>query len=216
MFVSDYNSNCIQKQFTMSKKNYLSLFLISGLLLFINPYSFAQVKVLSKGSKAPMFTSKASMAGNEFDFSLKKALDKGPVVVYFYPAAYTGGCDLEAHTFAEMKDKFTAAGATIIGVSADDIERLKSFSSNPDYCAGKFPVASDAGGKIAATYGLELTPPKAGAKDVTGQQVTHGFIPRTTFVINKNGEIVAVFSSETDHISPDEHVKKSLEIVTKL
>jgi thioredoxin-dependent peroxiredoxin len=216
MFVSDYNSDGIQKQFAMSKKNYLSLFLISGLLLFINPYSFAQVKLLSKGSKAPMFSSKASMAGNEFDFSLKEALDKGPVVVYFYPAAYTGGCDLEAHTFAEMKDKFTAAGATIIGVSADDIERLKSFSSNPDYCAGKFPVASDAGGKIAATYGLELIPPKEGAKDVTGQQITHGFIPRTTFVINKNGEIVAVFSSETDQISADEHVKKSLEIVTKL
>ncbi len=200
----------------MSKKNYLSFLLILALLLFINPHSFAQMKVLSKGSKAPMFTSKASMAGNEFDFSLKKALDKGPVVLYFYPAAYTGGCDLEAHTFAEMKDKFTAAGATIIGVSADDIERLKSFSSNPDYCAGKFPVASDDGGKIAATYGLELTPPKTGVKDVTGQEVTHGFIPRTTFVINKNDEIVAVFSSETDHISPDEHVKKSLEIVTKL
>src|SRR5690242_9197376 len=122
----------------MSKKIYLSFLLILGLLLFINPYSFAQMKVLSKGLKAPMFTSKASMAGNEFDFSLKKALEKGPVVVYFYPAAYTGGCDLEAHTFAEMKDKFTAAGATIIGVSADNIERLKSFSSNPDYCAGKF------------------------------------------------------------------------------
>ena len=200
----------------MSKKNYLSFFLILGLLLFINPYSFAQMKVLSKGSKAPMFTSKASMAGNEFDFSLKKALEKGPVVVYFYPAAYTGGCDLEAHTFAEMKDKFTAAGATIIGVSADNIERLKSFSSNPDYCAGKFPVASDDGGKIAATYGLELSPAKKGAKDVTGQEINHGFIPRTTFVINKNDEIVAVFSSENDHISADEHVKKSLEIVTKL
>src|SRR5678815_5577457 len=105
----------------MSKKNYLSLLLISGLLLFVNPYSFAQSKVLSKGSKAPMFTSEASLAGNEFNFSLKEALDKGPVVVYFYPSAYTGGCDLEAHTFAEMKDKFTAAGATIIGVSADDI-----------------------------------------------------------------------------------------------
>jgi peroxiredoxin len=208
--------NRIQKQFAMSKKNYLSLLLILGLSLFINPHSFAQMKVLSKGSKAPMFTSKASMAGNEFDFSLKEALDKGPVVLYFYPAAYTGGCDLEAHTFAEMKDKFTAAGATIIGVSADDIERLKSFSSHPDYCAGKFPVASDAGGKIAAMYGLEVTPPKEGAKDVTGEQITHGFIPRTTFVINRNDEIVAVFSSETDHISPDEHVKKSLEIVTKL
>ncbi len=200
----------------MSKKNYLSLLLIFGLLLFINQYSFAQPTVLSKGSKAPMFTSKASLAGNEFDFSLKKALDKGPVVLYFYPAAYTGGCDLEAHTFAELKDTFTAAGATIIGVSADDIQRLKSFSSNPDYCAGKFPVASDAAGKIAATYGLELIPPQPGVKDVTGEQVTHGFIPRTTFVINKNDEIVAVFSSKTDHISADEHVKKSLAIVTKL
>ncbi len=200
----------------MSKKNYFPLFLILGLLLFINQHSFAQMKVLSKGSKAPMFTSNASLAGNEFEFSLKEALEKGPVVVYFYPAAYTGGCDLEAHTFAEMKDKFTAAGATIIGVSADDIERLKSFSSSPEYCAGKFPVASDEGGKIAATYGLELIPPKPGAKDVTGQEISHGFIPRTTFVINKNDEIVAVFSSETDHISPDEHVKKSLEIVEQL
>ena len=127
----------------MPKKNYLSLFLIFGLLLFINLPGFAQVKVLSNGSTAPMFTSKASLAGNEFDFSLKKALAKGPVVVYFYPAAYTGGCDLEAHTFAEYKDSFTTAGATIIGVSADDIQRLRSFSSNPDYCAGKFPVASD-------------------------------------------------------------------------
>ena len=200
----------------MSKKNYLSLFLVSGLLLFINQQGFAQSKALSDGATAPLFTSKASQAGNEFEFSLKKALAKGPVVLYFYPAAYTGGCDLEAHTFAEDKDKFTAAGATIIGVSADDIQRLKSFSSNPDYCAGKFPVASDPGGKIAATYGLELTPPQPGVKDVTGKQVTHGFIPRTTFVINKNDKIVAVFSSKADHISPDQHVKKSLEIVSNM
>jgi len=200
----------------MSKKNYLSSFLILGLLLLISHYSFAQSKVLSKGATAPMFTSKASLAGNEFEFSLKKALAKGPVVLYFYPAAYTGGCDLEAHTFAQMKDQFTAAGATIIGVSADDIQRLKSFSSNPDYCAGKFPVASDAEGKIAASYGLDVNPPQPGVKDVTGTQVTHGFIPRTTFVIDKNDKIVAVFSSKSDHISPDEHVKKSLAIVAKL
>lgn len=200
----------------MSKKNYFSIFLISGLLLFISRNSFAQQEVLSKGSAAPIFTARASQSGNEFDFSLKKALAKGPVVLYFYPAAYTGGCDLEAHTFAEMKDKFTAAGATIIGVSADDIQRLKSFSSNPDYCAGKFAVASDADGKIAATYGLQLMPPQAGVKDVKGEQVTHGFIPRTTFVIDKNDKIVAVFSSKTDHISPDEHVEKSLAIVNNL
>src|SRR5690242_16133571 len=200
----------------MPKKNYLSLFLIFGLLLFINQYSFAQSKVLSKGSKAPMFTSKATLAGNEFEFSLKKALDKGPVVLYFYPSAYTGGCDLEAHTFAELKDKFTAAGATIIGVSADNIQRLNSFSSDSDYCAGKFPVASDPNGKIAATYGLKVRPPQPGVKDVRGEQVSHGFIPRTTFVINKKGEIVAVFSSKTDHITPDEHVKRSLAIVKSL
>lgn len=163
-----------------------------------------------------MFSAKASLAGNEFNFSLKKSLAKGPVVLYFYPAAYTGGCDLEAHTFAEFKDKFTAAGATIIGVSADDIQRLNSFSSDPDYCAGKFPVASDPGGKIAAMYGLKLTSPRPGVKDVRGKTVTHGFIPRTTFVINSNDKVVAVFSSKLDHISPDEHVKKSLAIVKAL
>ena len=200
----------------MINRKYFPLVLIFSLLLFSTRYSFAQTKALSKGATAPMFTTKASLAGNEFEFSLAKALAKGPVVLYFYPAAYTGGCDLEAHTFAELKDKFTAAGATIIGVSADDIQRLNSFSSNPDYCAGKFAVASDPGGKIAATYGLELMPPQSGVKDVTGQKVTHGFIPRTTFVIDKNDKIVAIFSSKTDHISPDKHVKKSLAIVTNL
>ena len=200
----------------MSKRHYFSCFFIFGFLLFLTQCSFAQSIILSKGSAAPMFTAKASMSGNEFDFSLKKALAKGPVVLYFYPAAYTGGCDLEAHTFAEYKDTFTAAGATIIGVSADDIQRLRSFSADPEFCAGKFPVASDPGGEIAATYGLKLKPPQPGVKDVRGEQVTHGFIPRTTFVINKNHKIVAVFSSETDHIAPDEHVKKSLAIVKAL
>jgi len=199
----------------MSNRKILPILFVVALLLFIRPDSFSQT-VLAKGASAQMFKTKASLAGNEFDFSLKKALAKGPVVLYFYPAAYTGGCDLEAHTFAEMKDEFTAAGATIIGVSADDIERLNSFSANPDFCAGKFAVASDPGGRIAATYGLELTPAQAGVKDVTGKQVTHGFIPRTTFVINKNGKIVAAFSSKTDHISPADHVKKSLEIVKSL
>jgi peroxiredoxin len=190
----------------------LSLLIVSLSLLLSRP-GFAQTKMLAKGDAAPAFTAQASLAGQEFDFSLKKALAKGPVVVYFYPSAYTGGCDLEAHTFAEMKDKFTAAGATIIGVSADDIQRLNAFSSDPSYCAGKFPVASDPDGKIAATYGLGFTPGKAGIKDVRGQDLTHGFIPRTTFVIDKKGKIAAVFSSEVDHITPPQHVEKSLAIV---
>lgn len=200
----------------MFRKYYCASFLLFSLSLVTTRSAFAQPKMLSKGDAAPVFTTQASLAGNAFDFSLKDALAKGPVVVYFYPSAYTGGCDIEAHTFAELKDKFTAAGATIIGVSADDIQRLNAFSSDPNYCAGKFPVASDPGGKIAATYGLTFIPPKTGIKDVRGQELTHGFIPRTTFVINKAGKIVAVFSSEADHISPADHVEKSLEIVKGL
>ena len=199
----------------MSKRKYLSI-LISGFLLLVAQYCFAQSTTLSKGSKAPMFSAKASESGNEFDFSLEKALAKGPVVVYFYPSAYTGGCDLEAHTFAEYKDTFAMAGASVIGVSADDIERLKSFSADPDFCAGKFPVASDPGGEIAAKYGLTINPPRDGAKDVRGQQITHGFIPRTTYVIGKDHTVAAVFSSQTDHLAPDEHVRRSLAVVKGL
>lgn len=200
----------------MSKKKGLSFVFIFLLLLVAGEFGLGQSKALQKGSTAPLFTAKASISGKEFEFSLKKALAKGPVVLYFYPSAYTGGCDLEAHTFATLKDSFTMAGASIIGVSADDIERLNSFSSSPDYCAGKFPVASDPEGEIAATYGLKLKPAQPGVKDVRGQQVTHGFIPRTTFIINKDHKIVAMFSSETDHVSPDEHVKKSLAIVREM
>lgn len=200
----------------MFKKYYRLSFLIFSLSLLVTQTGVAQSKTLSKGDAAPVFTAQASLAGSAFDFSLKNALAKGPVVVYFYPSAYTGGCDLEAHTFAEMKDKFTAAGATIIGVSADDIQRLNSFSSDPNYCAGKFPVASDSEGKIAATYGLTMGAARSGIKDVRGQDLTHGFIPRTTFVIDKEGKVVAVFSSSADHISPAEHVEKALEIVKAL
>lgn len=172
--------------------------------------------VLGQGDTAPDFTATASLAGKDFTFSLQKALAKGPVVVYFFPAAYTKGCDLEAHTFATHADEFAKAGATIIGVSADGIARLNEFSSDPDYCAGKFPVASDPGGKIAATWGLAMTPPQQGVLDVQGRQVTHGFLPRTTFVLDHGGKIVARLSSKDDHLSPDQHVTRSLELVRDL
>lgn len=200
----------------MKTKYYCQSFLIFNFLVLAALSGFAQSKMLRKGDTAPVFTTKASLAGSEFNFSLKKSLAKGPVVVYFYPSAYTGGCDAEAHAFAEMKDKFTAAGATIIGVSGDDIKRLDTFSADPNYCAGKFAVASDSEGKIAATYGLTINPAKLGMKDMRGMELNHGFIPRTTYVIGKNGKVVSVFSSETDHISPTEHVDKSLAIVKAL
>jgi peroxiredoxin Q/BCP len=171
---------------------------------------------LKTGEKAPDFSAKGSLAGKEFDFSLQNALKKGPVVVYFFPSAYTKGCDLEAHTFAQEKDKFDAAGATIIGVSADSLARLNMFSADPDFCAGKFPVASDADGKIASSYDLNKTAVKPGMKDVRGADVDHDLIERTTFVIGKDHKIIATLSSKDDGLSPDAHVAKSLEIVQKL
>jgi peroxiredoxin Q/BCP len=169
---------------------------------------------LKVGDTAPDFTAAGSLGGKDFSFHLKDALKKGPVVVYFYPSAYTGGCDLEAHTFAEQSDKFASAGATIIGVSADDLGRLKQFSADPKFCAGKFPIASDADTKIAQTYDLAVTPPRAGAKDVNQVEINHAFIERVTFVIGKDGKVLATLSSKSDGLSPDQHVDKSLAIVT--
>jgi thioredoxin-dependent peroxiredoxin len=171
---------------------------------------------LKVADMAPDFTARASLAGKEFNFSLQDALKKGPVVVYFYPSAFTKGCDLEAHTFATEKDKFDAAGATIIGVSADSIARLDAFSADPEYCAGKFPVASDPDRKIAASYNLTVNSLKPGAKDVRGIEIDHDFIERVTFVIGKDHKIIATLSSKDDKISPDQHVEKALEIVQKL
>jgi len=177
--------------------------------LFAAP-SFAALKV---GDTAPDFTATASLGGKDFTFHLNDALKKGPVVVYFYPSAYTGGCDLEAHTFAENHEKFDAAGASIIGVSADNLERLNQFSADPNFCAGKFPIASDESLKIAKSYDLKTTPAKAGQKDVRGVEIGHGFIERVTFVVGKDHKIMAVMSSADDKIKPDEHVFKSLAMV---
>lgn len=167
---------------------------------------------LNMGDSAPKFTAQASLAGKTFTFSLKKALKKGPVVVYFYPSAYTGGCDIEAHTFAEDSAKFKTAGATIIGVSLDSIQRLNDFSADPKYCAGKFPTASDTGGMISKSYQVEVHQGPPGLKDVRGVDIGHGFADRTTFVIARDGKIVSVISQ----VAPAEHVAKALEIVQHL
>ncbi len=171
---------------------------------------------LKPGTSAPDFSAEASVAGKDFTFSLAEALKKGPVVVYFYPSAYTGGCNIEAHTFAVNQDKFEGAGATILGVSHDDIARLNDFSADPEYCAGKFPVASDPDGSIAKSYDLKVMEKKPGAKDTRGAEIDHAFTERTTFVIAPDSRVVAVFSSADDKISPADHVTKSLEAVKEL
>jgi peroxiredoxin Q/BCP len=185
-------------------------------LAFSMLISLPVLAALKVGDKAPDFSARGSLAGKEFSFSLDEALKKGPVVVYFFPSAYTKGCDLEAHTFSQEKDKFEAAGASIIGVSADSIARLDRFSADPDFCAGKFPVASDADKKIATSYNLAAAAAKAGTTDVKGDAIDHDFIERETFVIGKDHKIIAAFSSKDDGLSPDQHVAKSLAIVQQL
>ena len=177
---------------------------------------FPAFAALKQGDKAPDFSAKASLAGKEFNFSLKDALKKGPVVVYFYPSAFTGGCNIEAHTFAENKEKFDAAGASVIGVSRDSITRLNAFSADPEYCAGKVAVASDPDGAIAQSYALTKMDLKAGMKDTRGQAIDHDFTERTTFVITPDNKVVATLSSADDKINPAEHVAKSLAVVQQL
>jgi peroxiredoxin Q/BCP len=174
------------------------------------------IAALKQGDKAPDFSAPASLAGKEIKFSLKDALKKGPVVVYFYPSAFTGGCNIEAHTFAENKEKFDAAHTTIIGVSQDSMERLNAFSSDPQYCAGKFPVASDPTGAIAKSYALNNRDIPKGMKDSRGEEIDHAATERTTFVITPDSKIIATLSSADDKVTPTEHAEKSLALVETL
>jgi len=167
---------------------------------------------LKEGDAAPAFTAQASLAGKAFSFSLTEALKKGPVVVYFYPSAYTGGCNLQAHTFAVKHDQFASAGATIVGVSLDSIQRLNDFSADPQYCAGKIAVASDADGRIAKAYELQVREAVAGRKDTRGADIDHGFAERTTFIVRPDGRIAATIGG----LTPAENVEQALAAVQKL
>jgi peroxiredoxin Q/BCP len=191
------------------KRAFLSV-LLAGLV------TLPALAALKPGEKAPDFSARASLAGKEFNFSLKDALKRGPVVVYFYPSAFTGGCNMQAHTFSENKEKFDAAGASIIGVSFDSIERLNAFSADPQYCAGKFPVASDADGTISKSYNLNKMNLKPGIKDTRGEVIDHDFIERVTYVVTPDYKIVATLSSADDKISPAEHVTRALAVVNQL
>lgn len=167
---------------------------------------------LKEGDAAPAFKAQASQAGKAFSFSLKDALKKGPVVVYFYPSAFTGGCNIQAHSFAVNHDKFSAAGATVVGVSLDSIARLNEFSADPNYCAGKFPVAADVDGDIAKSYALAIRDIAAGKKDTRGVEIDHAAAERTTFVITPDGRIAATVGG----LTPEANVEKALAAVQQL
>jgi peroxiredoxin Q/BCP len=185
-----------------------NVFLAPLLLALAVPASAA----LKSGDAAPEFTAQASLAGKASDYSLKDALRKGPVVVYFYPSAYTKGCNVQAHAFAESHEKFAAAGASIIGVSLDSIQRLNDFSKDPEYCNSKFPVASDVGGKIAKSYDLSVQQGRAGLKDTRGVDIDHDFAERTTFIVSPDGHVAATIGG----MSPQANVEKALEAVQAL
>jgi peroxiredoxin len=150
---------------------------------------------LPKGVKAPAFATRAALAGKEFGFTLNAALAKGPVVLYFYPKAFTSVCTLEANAFAEAMPKFKAAGASVIGMSADDIATLKDFSRKE--CRDAFPVGV-ASPKVIAAYDVAMG--------------NSGLTTRTSYVIAKDGRIVAVHS-DADYRS---HVEKTLAAVRAL
>ena len=136
--------------------------------------------MLNVGAKAPDFKARASIGGKQFDFSLADALKKGPVVLYFYPAAFTPGCTLEANNFAEAMDDFAKLGATVIGVSHDSIATLDRFSLTE--CRSKFPVASDADARIMKSYDAVST----GRPE---------YASRTSYVISPAGQIVYSYTN---------------------
>ena len=148
---------------------------------------------LAPGATAPDFTTQATLGGKPFTFSLAEALKSGPVVLYFYPAAFTKGCTIEAHEFAEATARFKALGASVIGVSHDSIETLNKFSVSE--CRNKFPVASDADLRIAKAYDARL--------------LITSYSNRTSYVIAPDGKIIYAYSA----LSPDKHVENTLAAV---
>jgi peroxiredoxin Q/BCP len=158
--------------------------LISAFLLSTPAFA-----ALPAGSAAPSFSTKGALAGKAFDFSLADQLKKGPVVLYFFPAAFTPGCTVEANQFAEATEDFRKLGATVVGMSADKVETLAKFSSSE--CRGKFAVAS-ASKAVIRGYDVKLS--------ITGKT------NRTSYLIAPTGKVISVWSS----LDYREHVPKMM------
>ena len=167
--------------------------LLALTLAALSTPAFADLKV---GQTAPDFTARATLGGKEFTFHLADALKHGPVVVYFYPAAFTKGCTIEAHDFATAMPEFHANGASVIGVSHDDIATLDKFSTSE--CQSKFPVAADSDRSIMKSYDATL--------------MLFAYSSRTSYVIAPDGKIVFAYSD----LDPDGHVSGTLKAVEAL
>jgi len=169
------------------------LFVLACAAALLASPSFAALKV---GASAPAFKARASIGGKQFDFVLADALKKGPVVLYFYPAAFTPGCTIEAHNFADAMDDFEKLGATVIGVSHDNIQTLDRFSLTE--CRSKFPVAADASGAIMKNYDSVST----GSPE---------YAQRTSYVISPAGQVLFTYTAG----DPTHHVEYTMDAVKK-
>jgi thioredoxin-dependent peroxiredoxin len=154
------------------------------------------IAALKPGDIAPDFKAQASLGGTVFTFSLAEALKKGPVVLYFYPAAFTEGCTIEAHDFADAMDAYHALGATVIGVSHDKIDVLNRFSVSE--CRSKFAVAADEDQSIMKSYDAVLA-------------IMPRYADRVSYVIAPNGRVLYAYTS----LSPDKHVANTLDALRK-
>lgn len=163
-------------------------FLYAVIAALFAPPAMAALKT---GASAPSFTTQASLGGKEFTFSLADALKGGPVVLYFYPKAFTSGCTVEAHMFAEAMDEFKSLDTTVIGISKDNIKTLNKFSV--EACQNKFPVGAD-DGKIIKAYDANLL---------------FSYANRTSFVIAPDGTIIYSYTA----MDPDEHVANTMNAV---
>ena len=146
---------------------------------------------LKDGAVAPEFTAQATLGGKEFEFSLADTLKHGPVILYFYPAAFTKGCTVEAHDFAEAIDRYKRFGATVIGISGDDIATLDKFSVSE--CQSKFAVVADPRRAVMKAYDSVLIPLMA-------------YADRTSYVITPDDRVIYSYTA----LSPDEHVANTL------
>ena len=171
----------------MKRSLKLPLFM-SMLLALLSPPTYAALDV---GDAAPNFTAQAVLGGKTFRYNLAESLAKGPVVLFFFPAAFSVGCSIEAREFAEAIDKYEAQGATVIGVSGDDMETLGKFSVQA--CQGKFPVASDNTHSVMKSYDAVLA-------------MRPDFANRISYVIAPNGKVVYNYQS----LNPSRHVEKTL------
>ncbi len=178
-------------QFKTSFSVIIKSLLICFSVLMVSNHAYAELK---PGASAPDFTAPAALAGNSYTFALKEALKKGPVVVYFYPKAFTRGCTLEATLFAEASEQFKALNATVIGVSGDDIDTLKKFSTGP--CGGKFAVAADLDRSIMKSYDAALT-------------LMPTVADRISYVVTPDLKIWFVHSG----MNPDQHVSETLKAI---